>query len=167
MSAADVYVAIAFYVVAALMIVGALGMVFVRNMVRSALWLVVTLGGVAAMYVLLSADFLAAVQILVYIGAIMVLMLFAIMLTPNQVDLASTSPQGQRITSALTALAVGVIGIAAVLVQPWRLRPVPIDFPTTERIGTLMLSNYVLPFEIASLLLTVGMIGAIVIARED
>jgi NADH-quinone oxidoreductase subunit J len=107
------------------------------------------------------------VQILIYIGAIMILMLFAIMLTPRQVDLPSNSPQGQRIASALTALAVAAITLGAVLTFPWKVRPVPIDLPTSEQIGVLMMSTYVLPFEIASLLLTVGMIGAIVIARED
>ena len=167
MTAADVFVAIAFYAIAALMIVGGAAMVFTRNMVRSALWLVVALGGVAAMYVLLSADFLAVVQILIYVGAIMILMLFAIMLTPNQVDLPTSAPGAQKITAALTALAVGVISVAVMLGHPWNVRAVPLDIPTSERLGVLMMSTYVLPFEIASLLLTVGMIGAIVIARED
>ncbi len=167
MSPSEVYTAIAFYLVAAVMVVGGLGMVFAQNMFRSALLLVVALSGVAGMYVLLSADFLAVVQILVYVGAIMILMLFAIMLTPKQVDLPSASPQGQRIAGALTAIAIGVIALWAVLSFPWRVRAVPLDMPTSERIGALMMSTYVLPFEIASLLLTVGMVGAIVIARED
>ena len=167
MTATDVIVAITFYIVAAVMIAGGLGMVLVRNMVRSALLLVLALGGVAFMYVLLSADFLAVVQILVYVGAIMVLMLFAIMLTPNQVDLPSAAPQAQRITAAVTALAVLAMSVFVVVSHPWRVRSVPLDIPTTEQIGTLMLSTYVLPFEIASLLLTVGLIGAVVIARED
>ena len=167
MTATDVFVAIAFYVIAALMIVGALGMVLARNMVRSALLLVLTLSGVAGMYVLLSADFLAVVQMLVYVGAIMVLMLFAIMLTPQQVDLPSASPQAQRITAILTSLAVLVISLWAMLSHRWSVRADPFDAPTSERLGGLLMSTYVLPFEIASLLLTVGMIGAIVIARED
>ena len=167
MPATDVIVSIVFYVVAALVLVCAVGMVFARNMIRSALLLVVVLCGVAMLYVLLSADFLAIAQILVYVGAIMVLMLFAIMLTPNQVDLPSAAPQAQRITAAVTALAVLAMSVFVVVSHPWRVRSVPLDIPTTEQIGTLMLSTYVLPFEIASLLLTVGLIGAVVIARED
>ena len=167
MTPTDVFSAIAFYVVAAATIAGGVGMVFVRNMVRSALLLVLALGGVAFLYVLLSADFLAVVQLLLYVGAIMILMLFAIMLTPNQVDLPSLAPQGQRLTAALTALAVAAISLAVVTTHPWNVSARPIDLPTTDRLGTLMMSTYVLPFEIASLLLTVGMIASIVIARED
>ena len=107
MLASEVFVAIAFYATAIAMIVGAIGMVLNRDMIRSAMLLVLTLGGVAAMYVLLSADFLAIAQLLVYVGAIMILMLFAIMLTPGQVDLPTGSPQAQRISAALVALAVG------------------------------------------------------------
>ena len=167
MAATDVFVAIVFYLVAAAMIVSGAAMVFTRNMVRSALWLVLALGGVAAMYVLLSADFLAVVQILVYVGAIMILMLFAIMLTPNQVDLPIATPQAQRISAALTALAVFAVSLGVVLTHRWNVRATPLNAPSSEEIGTLMMSTYVLPFEIASLLLTAGMIGAIVIARED
>ncbi len=167
MTATDVYVAIVFYAVAALMLVGGLLMILTRNMIRSALWLVVTLGGVAAMYVLLSADFLAVAQILIYVGAIMILMLFAIMLTPNQVDIPSAAPQAQKISGLLTAGAIGALALYVVLSHPWNVRPDPLNVPSSEAIGTLMMSGYVLPFEIASLLLTVGMIGAIVIARED
>ncbi|HYU18572.1 MAG TPA: NADH-quinone oxidoreductase subunit J [Chloroflexota bacterium] len=167
MTPGDVFTAIAFYLVGATTLVAGIGMVLVRNMVRSALLLVLALGGVALMYVLLSADFLAVVQLLLYIGAIMILMLFAIMLTPGQVDLPSSAPQAQRITSALTALAVGVISLFVVLSHPWRIRAAPLDIVTSERLGSLLMSTYVLPFEIASLLLTIGMIGAIVIARED
>jgi NADH-quinone oxidoreductase subunit J len=165
-SATDVYVAIAFYLVAALMVAGGIAMVLQRNMVRSALLLIVVLSGVSVMYVVLSADFLAVGQLIVYVGAIMILMLFAIMLTPGQVDLASGSPQAQRISGALTALAVGAISLAVVVGHPWRVRAVPLNLETSERFGALLMSNYILPFWIASILLTVGMIGAIVIARD-
>ncbi|MFN8521538.1 MAG: NADH-quinone oxidoreductase subunit J [Chloroflexota bacterium] len=167
MAAQDVYVAIAFYVIAALTIFGAVGMIVAQNLVRSAVLLIVTLGGAAAIYVLLGADFLGMVQLLVYVGAIMILMLFAIMLTPRQVDLPSTTPGTQKIAAAITALVIGGISLATLLSHPWNVLPQPASAPTSEPIGTLILSTYVLPFEIASVLLTVGMIGAIVIARED
>ena len=168
MSPTDVFVAIVFYVTAIAMVVGAVGMVLNRDMIRSAMLLILTLGGVAVMYVLLSADFLAIAQLLVYVGAIMILMLFAIMLTPNQVDLPGGSPQAQRISAALTALwrwarfACGVV-----VTTPWHLRAAPLNTQTADQIGTLLLTTYVLPFWIASVLLTVGLIGAIVIAREE
>src|SRR5215210_4624555 len=97
------------------MVVGAVGMVLNRDMNRSAMLLVLVLSGVAVMYVLLSADFLAIAQLLVYVGAIMILMLFAIMLTPNQIDLPAGSPQAQRISGAITALAVGALSIGVIL----------------------------------------------------
>ena len=167
MSSYDVFFGLAFYVVAILTIVGALGMVLARDMVRSALLLVVALAGVAATYLLLSADFLGIVQLLVYVGAIMILMLFAVMLTPGQVDLPAGSPQAQRISAALTALAVGALAVGVVVTTPWNLRPTPLNTQTAEQIGNLLLTTYVLPFWIASVLLTVGLIGAIVIAREE
>ena len=167
MTPSDVYVAIVFYATAIIMVVGGIGMVLNRDMIRSAMLLVLVLSGVAVMYVLLSADFLAIAQLLVYVGAIMILMLFAIMLTPNQLDLPGGSPQAQRVSAALVALAVGALSIWAVLVQPWLLRAKPLNLETAATIGNLLLTTYVLPFWIASVLLTVGLIGAIVIAREE
>ena len=167
MSPTDVFVAIVFYATAIAMVVGAIGMVLNRDMIRSAMLLILTLGGVAVMYVLLSADFLAIAQLLVYVGAIMILMLFAIMLTPGQVDLPAGSPQAQRISAALTALAVGALAVGVAVTTPWNVRAIPLNTQTAEQIGNLLLSTYVLPFWIASVLLTVGLIGAIVIARED
>ena len=167
MSSTDVFVAIVFYLVAITMVVGAVGMVLNRDMIRSAMLLVLVLSGVAVMYVLLSADFLAIAQLLVYVGAIMILMLFAIMLTPNQLDLPGGSPQAQRVSAALMAVAVGALSTWAVLNQPWLLRKSSLNVETAATIGNLLLTTYVLPFWIASVLLTVGLIGAIVIAREE
>ena len=167
MSSTDVFVAIAFYGTAIAMVVGAVGMVLNRDMIRSAMLLVLVLSGVAAMYVLLSADFLAVAQLLVYVGAIMILMLFAIMLTPNQLDLPGGSPQAQRVSAALTSLAVGALTVGMVVAHPWNLRASPLNEETAATIGNLLLTTYVLPFWIASVLLTVGLVGAIVIAREE
>src|SRR3954447_13683966 len=142
------------------MVVGAVGMVLNRDMIRSAMLLVLVLSGVAMMYVLLSADFLAIAQLLVYVGAIMILMLFAIMLTPNQVDLPGGSPQAQRISAALISLGVGGLSVWVVTNQPWLLRASPLNEQTANTIGNLLLTTYVLPFWIASVLLTVGLVGA-------
>ena len=163
----DLFVAIAFYVLAAIALVAGVGVVRPQNLVRAALLLVLVLGVVAGFYVLLSADFLAVVQVIVYVGAIMILMLFAIMLTPGQVDLPALAARGQQLAAALAALAVGAISLAVVLTTPWKVAAAPLNAPTTDALGALLLSTYVLPFEIISVLLTVAMIGAIVIARED
>lgn len=166
-SAEPVYVAIAFYVLAAVAVLGGLFMVSSRDMVRSALSLVLTLGSIAGLYVLLSADFLAVVQVLVYVGAIMILMLFAIMLTPGQVELPVSTQVIQKGIAGLVAVLMGVISLFVVTSTPWSLRPNPLDQETSARLGELMLTDFVLPFEIASLVLTAGLIGALVIARED
>jgi NADH-quinone oxidoreductase subunit J len=163
----EAWASLLFYIVAITAIVGGLKMVTEADMVRSAVSLVLSLAAVAVTYLLLSADFLGMVQVLVYIGAIMILMLFAIMLTPGQVELPAMSERGQRVAAALVAVAFGVISLVAILQGPWSLRSTPLDVPTSEQLGRLLMSTYVLPFEIASVLLTAGMIGAIVIARED
>ena len=163
----DVWAALMFYLMAALAILGGVGMVRSANMVRSALSLVLALASVAVIYLLLSADFLAVGQLFVYVGAIMILMLFAIMLTPGQVELPAMAERGQHLSAAIVALAIALISLFAIYSQPWKLRSVPLNAPTSEPIGGLLMGTFVLPFEIASLLLTAGMIGAIVIARED
>lgn len=162
-----VFSAIVFWIAVLLCLGGALVMLRSREMIRSALALVLSLAGVAVMYVLLSADFLAVAQILIYVGAIMILMLFAIMLTPGQVEIAGLAAQGQTLSAALVAGLLFLISSSVMLTTPWRVRPDPLDMPTTQRIGELLLSTYVLPFEIASVLLTAALIGALVIARES
>jgi NADH-quinone oxidoreductase subunit J len=159
---------IAFWVGAITSIIAAYLMVArTKNMVRAALALTSVLGGVAIMYALLGADFLAVSQLVVYVGAIMVLIIFAIFMTPGQIDLPGLVGRAQNAGAILVALGVGAISIFVVVTTPWRIRDTLPDIPTTEAIGGLMLTRYVLPFEIASLLLTVALIGAIVIARED
>ena len=88
-------------------------------------------------------------------------------MTPGQIDVPGLVGAGQRLGAAAVAVGVGAISIWVVIATPWRIRDTLLDIPTAESIGGLMLTRYVLPFEIASLLLTVALIGAIVIARED
>ncbi len=139
----------------------------IKNLIRAALALTTVLGGVALMYALLGADFLAVAQLSVYIGAIMVLIIFAIFMTPGQIDVPGLVGRGQRVGALLVSASVGAISIWVVITTPWKVRDTLLDIPTAEAIGGLMLTRYVLPFEIASLLLTVALIGAIVIAREE
>jgi NADH:ubiquinone oxidoreductase subunit 6 (subunit J) len=159
---------LAFWVGAISSIVAAYLMVArIKNLVRAALALTTVLASVASMYALLGADFLAISQLVVYIGAIMVLIIFAIFMTPGQIDVPGLVGRAQNAGAVLVALGIGVISIFVVITTPWRIRDQLLDIPTAESIGGLMLTQYVLPFEIASLLLTVALIGAIVIARED
>jgi NADH:ubiquinone oxidoreductase subunit 6 (subunit J) len=97
----------------------------------------------------------------------MVLIIFAIFMTPGQIDVPGLVGTGQRLGAMLVAIGVGAISVWVVVVTPWKVRDSLLDIPTAESLGGLMLTRYVLPFEIASLLLTVALIGAIVIARED
>jgi NADH-quinone oxidoreductase subunit J len=157
-----------FWIAAVSSIVAGYLMVFrIRNLVRSALALTTVLGGVAMMYAILGADFLAIAQLVVYVGAIMVLIIFAIFMTPGQIDVPGLVGAGQRVGALLVSIGIGVISVVVAITTPWRVREAIVDQPTSEAIGGLMLTRYVLPFEIASLLLTVALIGAIVIARED
>ncbi len=164
----ELLIAGAFYTFAATAIVGAVGIIRARGIFHSALFLILTLASVAAIYVTLGADFLGAVQVLVYVGAIMVLIIFGIMLTPQQVELPDIAGAGQAAAAAFVAVGLFVAAAVVILTSQWpRSTATPIDVPTTEIIGLGLFNTYVLPFEIASLLLLVAMIGAIVIAREE
>ena len=158
---------IAFWVFAITTVVGALGVVLAKRVFHSAMFLVVALGSTAAIYVLLSADFLATVQVLVYTGAIVILVLFAIMLTPQSVELPAFAPGGQQVGGAVVALALLALVIAAIRTGPWPLAAQPLDQPTSFAIGQGFLTTFLFPFELASLVLLVAMIGAILLARED
>jgi NADH:ubiquinone oxidoreductase subunit 6 (subunit J) len=140
--------------------------VTLRNLFHCLLFLALGFLGIAGVYLLLSADFLAAIQILVYIGAITMLIMFALMLTHRVMTRNIVQSVGQW----WLALPVS-IGILAVLFRvfvnhPWAYAELPAQ-PTTGIIGRALLTKYVLPFELASIVLLVAMIGAIVLAKED
>jgi NADH-quinone oxidoreductase subunit J len=163
----DALVAVAFYLFAAIAVIGALGVVLARRVFHSALFLVVALAAVAAVFVVLGADFLGVVQVLVYVGAIMVLILFGIMLTPQNVELPAMGGKGQVAAGAIIAGIVLAGSVAVAVGSRWPASTAaPIDVPTTELIGTGLLTTYVLPFEVASILLLIAMIGAIVSASS-
>ena len=137
-------------------------------MFHSALYLVLTLGSLAGVFVILGADFLATVQILVYVGAIAVLIIFGIMLTPRSVELPDGRDLGQIATGRFVACAVFLLSAFALLATQWpRSMATPMDRPSTELIAKGLFTVYAFPFELASVLLLVAMIGAIVIAREE
>jgi NADH:ubiquinone oxidoreductase subunit 6 (subunit J) len=160
---------VAFWVAAVTSIVAAYMMVFtIRNLVRAALALTSVLAAVAVLYALLGADFLAVAQLVVYVGAIMVLIMFAIFLTPGQVDVPGLVGAAQHAGALIVSAAVLIVSVIVILTTNWNIRPEPLNLSSTaEALGGLLLTRYVVPFEIASLLLTVALIGALVIARED
>ncbi|MBI2916843.1 MAG: NADH-quinone oxidoreductase subunit J [Chloroflexi bacterium] len=154
----------AFWVLATVAVVAALGVVLLRDLFRAALLLIVALMAVAGVYVTLHADFLAAVQVLLYAGAIAILIVFAIMLTR---DVAQGNPFNSLHPVALAVSALLLVSLLwAVLATDWQKSFLPPLEPTTGPIADILFETYVLPFEIASLLLLAALVGAIVLARE-
>ena len=157
---------VVFYVVAAIAVIGGLGTVLSRDIVHSALFLILALLMTAGVFVLLSAEFLALVQILVYGGGITILVIFALMITQLRgVRTAPDGPQRPFGFVAAGALAV-VLGIMAFRTD-WIGETDRITVVDTEALGRLLFREFAVPFEIASFVLLVALIGAVVLARTD
>lgn len=168
---------ILFYVIAAVTLGAAVMVVTTENLIHAALWLIVTLAGIAVTFVVLNAGFLAVVQVVVYIGAIAILMIFAIMLTREV--MSEEGPQTNR--NWWVAALIGLFfffGLSAMVFSSGTavrtMEPLVTNLDTVEELGKALVSpnGYILPFELASVLLLAAMIGAIVIAwsknfRED
>jgi NADH-quinone oxidoreductase subunit J len=160
---------IAFYVIAALMVFAAIRVVTCKNVVHAALWLVLVLAGVAAQYIVLAAEFVAITQVLVYLGAIVVLFLFGIMLTRAKMgrdeDLDGPTP---------AKVGAGIIGVLLFAVMGYALWDGFRDqefgdmvVQRTAEVSDSIFSTYLIPFEVISVLLLAALIGAIVLARRD
>ncbi len=163
--------AIAFGFFTLLTLGGAFGVAANRNLVRGVIWLIVSLFGVAGYFALLSAPFLAAVQVLVYIGAIGILFTFVVMLTRGMTNIRERF-NDQWWLSALVSALVFVFLLVVVILPVWGgFDPInaPLEVATVADFGVSLVdgNQYVLPFEVASLLLTAALIGAIVIARDE
>ena len=158
----DTAVVVSFWIMAVITLVSALMVGLVRDLIHAVLFLILSFIGIAGLYVTLSADFVAVVQVLIYAGAISVLMLFSILLTPRSArDNAAVSYVAPV---ASVAILVAVIIIYAGLETDWV--KASNDFSSTAReIGNALLKPYVLPFEVASVLLVVAMVGAIILVR--
>ena len=157
---------IAFWVLAALSIWSAAMIIVVRNLLHAVLFLILSFVGVAGLYIPMSADFVAVAQVLIYAGSISVLMIFAVMLTPQSSrDNAGNFLQAPAFV--LSGLMIAAVTLVAVETD-WRVDAERASFDgTATAIGDALISPFVLPFEIASVLLLVAMIGAIVLVRED
>jgi NADH-quinone oxidoreductase subunit J len=157
----------AVFIVLSLITLGAAVMVVTsRSLFRSALWLILAFFGIAAIFILLNAEFLAVVQVLVYIGAISTLIIFAIMLSRNMMDLKEQRFNSQWGVVAGFASLLFVVLLALLLRVQWPVSGEPVPPDAIARLGEAFVRTYVVPFEVASVLLVVAMIGAIIIARD-
>ena len=154
-----------FWVFAIVSVLSAVVVVMARSLIYSAFALLFTFVGVAGLYVLLGADFLAATQMLVYIGGILVLLLFGVMLTHKIYDLDLRTEKTQVLPGLIVAAGLFVILSSVAVRTQWPSNP-RIPAPTTEGIGKMFLGQYLLPFEAASILLLVALIGAAMIVRR-
>lgn len=154
-----------FWIIAIITLGSAIMMVMKRNIFHSALFMVVTFIGVAAMYVMLQADFMAAVQILVYAGAIAIFIVFGIMLTQrgnmNQTNLFAK----HAVLAGLVSLALVVINAVMVVNTNWLSSTAAPPEETVSLISDLMFNKFVIPFEVAAILLLVALLGAVIIAK--
>jgi NADH-quinone oxidoreductase subunit J len=157
---------VAFFVIAAVAIGSAVGLLLKKNPIHGALFLVVNLGAVAALYLMLGAEFLAAAQVIVYAGAIMVLFVFAIMvLIPGKEETTEDPRRRYR----LLAVPVGAALFLELLVIVARRGPpsgLPAVAGTAETIGRVLFTQYLLPFELTSVLLLAAMVGVLLLAKR-
>lgn len=158
---------VAFLAVAFLTLIGAVGVVVARSVFISALFLVLSFLGVTGLYVLLEAPFLAGVQLLIYVGAIAVLIIFAIMLTRHVMTHEEPFINRQWGIGGVIATLLFVILFLVGFRTDWRIATTGPSADTISALGEALLSTYVLPFEVVSVVLLVALIGAIVIAREE
>lgn len=158
---------VAFWSIAVIMIAAGFQVVTSTNVVRAALSLVIVLAGVAAQYILLAAEFTAVVQVLVYIGAVVVLFLFGIMLTRARIGHESDLDNSNRLPAFIVAVALFAL-LVALLRDAFGTARINVAAPTTTaQVGDAIFSTYLVPFEIASVLLLAALVGAIVLARRD
>ena len=156
-----------FFVLSAVTLISGALVVTTRSLFRSALWLILAFFGIAGLFVLLNAEFLAVAQVLIYVGAISTLIIFAIMLSRGVMD------PGARRFNEQWGLVAGLgavlfVLLAAVLTRvQWPVSPGQPPADAILRLGSDFVGPYVIPFEVASVLLVVAMIGAIIIAREQ
>lgn len=159
---------IAFGVLAVVMVAAGFRLVTTKNVVRAALYLAVVLAGVAGQFILLAAEFVAVVQIIVYIGAVVVLLLFGVMLTKAPIGTEGGLDNDQRWLGGLVSLLL-LAALVAVLGNAFGDKEIQFSnqLQSTSRIGDALFGPYVVPFEVASVLLLAALVGAVAIARRD
>ncbi len=157
-----------FYLFALVTLGSAIVVVFSKNIVRSAFSLLFTFFGVAGLYVLLLADFLAITQLMIYVGGILVLLIFGVMLTNRQMNVDAKTGTVRTLPAVLIVAAIAGTLVGMFWSTNWpTLGSLPEVPSSGQRIGDLLLTSYLLPFEIASVILLVALIGAAMIARRE
>ena len=166
-----IFAKIAVYAVLFLSLAAALGVVLSKNIFHSALCLVATLLGIAALYIALQAEFIAVVQILLYVGAVMTLIIFAIMLTHRIADQTIPQTNRQSLPAFLALLGFVILVGSLIFTAPWSSVSAASQAAPSHGdaliLGKALLGEYVFPFEVVSIVLIAGLIGAVVIARKD
>ena len=157
---------IAFIILSIITLGAALAVVTSKNLFHSALFLILSFVGVAGLYILLEAGFLAAVQILVYVGAISILIIFAIMLTRRLMAKDLVQRNAQWGISGLVALLLFALLGSVLLRVDWPVVAGDVSPESISILGQELMGTYALPFEVASVLLLVALVGSIIIARE-
>ena len=160
---------IVFFILTVMALGGALGVVISRNLFHSALFLVLSFAGVTGYYVLLDAGFLAAVQLLIYVGAIAILILFAVMLTRGLMARRQSQSNQQWLIALLVAVLAFAVLVVVALQVDWPVaseQALASPNVSISQLGQELLGPYVIPFEVASVLLLVALIGAVILARE-
>ncbi len=159
--------AVAFYLFAGVAVVSCIGIAVSQNIVRMAVWLFGTLASVSALYFLLAANLLAAIQLIVYAGGTLVLIIFGVMLTSKSPWVKFNATRGQ-VAGAVVVAAIIFVGLTTLTVgADWPDGSVLTASPTVKAIGHALLNDYLVPFEVASVLLLIVMIGAAYLARPE
>jgi NADH-quinone oxidoreductase subunit J len=156
-----------FYLLSIVAIVGGIGVVTTQNVVHAALWLILSLLAVAGFYILLTSEFLALVQVLIYGGAIATIILFGLMLTRGRDLMPITFGENQRLPGLLAGFTLLVVLFAAILNTDWPRYAQEVTVVPLQAIGDELFTTWLLPFEIASAVLLIALIGAIVISRQE
>jgi NADH-quinone oxidoreductase subunit J len=154
-----------FFIFAAMTLLGGIFVVTLRNLVRSVLAMILSFVGVAGLYLTLEAEFLAAIQVLVYVGAVSVLVLFAVMLTQRVADPSRPVNNNQAWLGFTGALGIFIILSATLSPIQWPVLSAQ-NTSTIDNLGKQLLGTYALPFEVASVVLLVALLGAIILARD-
>lgn len=158
---------IAFWFLAITLVGSALAVVLSKNLFHAVLWLALALTGTAGVFLLLEAEFLAAVQLLLYAGGIVTIVVFAIVVTERLVG-ERISQTNRRITGgAIVSLGVLSLIVSTIGKSPLAMTRVPITYDLTKALGETVLTQFVLPFELLALLMVAALLGAIYFARPD
>ncbi|MEM1367028.1 MAG: NADH-quinone oxidoreductase subunit J [Cyanobacteria bacterium P01_H01_bin.15] len=159
---------VSFGILSILMVGAALGVVLFENIVYSAFLLGGVFMSISGLYILLNADFVAAAQILIYVGAVNVLILFAIMLVNKRQAYAAVAGRiFRQVTTGIVCIGLFALLGTMVMATPWAVVSNPAPESTIVEMGKHFFSDYLLPFELASVLLLMAMVGAIILARRD